>query len=80
MFDGSWRDTVTEESTDPSRAFIEGVKVKHQHYGIGEIVSVQFRGATRVLVIDFENGGKKPISMNLKAMEIIEDDYGEDDS
>lgn len=80
MFDGNWRDAVTEESADPSLAFIEGAKVKHQYYGIGEIVSMQLRGSTRVMRIDFEQGEEKTVSLNLKDMKVIEDEYGEDDS
>jgi hypothetical protein len=80
MFDGKWRDAVIEESADPSLAFIEGVMVEHQHYGIGKIVSMKLRGSTRVMRIDFEQGGEKTVSLNLSDMKVIEDDYGEDDS
>lgn len=80
MFDGNWRDAVTEDPEDPSLAFIEGARVKHQQYGIGFIVSLTVKGSTRVMVIDFEQGGERTVSLNLRTMEVIEDDYGEDDS
>jgi len=80
MFNGDWRDAVTEESADPALAFIEGAMVGHQHYGIGKIVSMQLRGSTRVMRIDFEQGGEKTVSLNLRDMKVIEGEYGEDDS
>jgi len=80
MFNGDWRDVIAEESADPSLAFIEGAMVEHQHYGIGKIVSMQLRGSTRVMRIDFEQAGEKTVSLNLRDMKVIGSDYGEDDS
>ena len=78
MFDGSWREAVSEEPDDPSLAFIEGVRVNHKHYGLGRIVSMVMRGSTRVLSIDFDLYGKKTVLFNLREIEVVEDEYGED--
>jgi len=78
MFDGNWREAVSEEPDDPSLAYIEGVRVKHQHYGLGRIVSMVLRGSTRVFSIAFDLHGKKTVSFNLREMEVVEDEYGED--
>ena len=76
MFDGSWRDAVTEEREDPSLAFIAGARVKHQTFGFGHIESMTFRGETRVMSINFDQYGKRTVTLNLQVMETIEDDYG----
>lgn len=77
MFDGKWREAVTEESADPAVAFIAGRKVKHQSFGVGYIESMDLRGNTRVMSIEFENLGRRTVSLNLQVMEVIEDEYGD---
>jgi len=77
MFDGKWREAVAEESEDPALAFIAGRKVKHQSFGVGYIESMDLRGTTRVMSIEFENLGRRTVSLNLQVMEVVEDEYGD---
>ena len=78
MFDGNWRDVVAEERADPSLAFIAGAKVKHQHWGRGCIASMELRGATRVMSIDFEKHGRRTVTLNLQMMSVVADADGND--
>lgn len=80
MFDGNWRDAVADERADPALAFIEGARVKHQHFGFGRIESMEMRGSTRVMSIEFENSGRRTVTLNLQTMQVVEEDYGDDDS
>ena len=80
MFDGNWREAVTEENEDPALAYYVGARVKHQHFGLGWIKSVQFRGSMRVMLIDFDEGGRQMVALNLQIMEVVEDDYGDNGS
>lgn len=80
MFDGNWREAISEEPADPSLAFIEGARVKHQHYGLGNIESMTLKGSSRVMAIKFDQGGKRTVSLNLQVMEVLEDEYGDDAS
>jgi len=80
MFDGSWRAAVTEECADPTLAFIAGRNVKHKSFGNGHIKSMDLRGSTRVMSIDFEKLGNRTVTLNLQQMEIVEDDCGNFDS
>ena len=57
MFDGNWRDAVTEEGGDPSLDFIVGARLNHQSFGLGYIVSREIRGATVLMSIEFDQGG-----------------------
>jgi hypothetical protein len=54
MFDGNWRDAVTDERAAPALAFIVGARVKHQHFGHGRIESMELQGSTRVMSIEFD--------------------------
>jgi hypothetical protein len=78
MFDGNWRDAVTEENTDPTAAFIIGARIKHQNFGIGCIASKEQRGSTQLMIVEFDQGGMRKVPLNLKVMEVIEEDHGED--
>jgi hypothetical protein len=80
MFDGNWRDAVADERADPALAFIEGARVKHQHFGFGRVESMEMRGSTRVMSIEFENSGRRIVTLNLQTMQVVEEDYGDDDS
>jgi hypothetical protein len=80
MFDGNWRDAVTEEREDPSLAFIAGARVKHQQWGLGRIKSMDLRGSTRVMSIEFESGGRRTVTLNLQTMSVVEDDDDQDHS
>jgi hypothetical protein len=70
MFDGNWRDAASEDDVDPAAAFIQGATVKHQHFGLGEILKVETRGSTRVLSVEFETAGTRTVSLNLQTMVI----------
>lgn len=78
MFDGNWRDAVADERADPSLAFIDGATVNHQSFGVGRIASVEMRGATRLMSIDFETGGRRTVTLNLHTMIVVEE--GDDDN
>lgn len=80
MFDGNWRDAVVDERADPILAFIPGVRVKHQHYGFGRIESIVLRGSTRVMSIRFVTGGPRTVTLNLHAMNLVEEDKDDDHS
>ena len=73
MFDGNWRDAVADERADPALAFIAGATVKHQHFGIGLIESMELRGSTRVMSIEFESSGRRTVTLNLQTMAVVED-------
>jgi len=80
MFDGNWRDAVADEHADPALAFIAGAKVKHQHFGIGQIESMELRGSTRVMSIEFETSGRRTVTLNLQTMTVVEDNDDNDHS
>lgn len=80
MFDGNWRDAVTEERADPALAFIAGAKVKHHQWGVGQIVTMELRGSTRVMSIDFEKHGRRTVTLNLQMMSVVEEDDDNDRS
>ncbi|EMC2776934.1 DUF3883 domain-containing protein [Pseudomonas aeruginosa] len=80
MFDGNWRDAVAEERDDPALAFIAGARVKHQHFGIGRIESMDLRGSTRVMSIEFETSGRRTVTLNLQTMTVVEDTDDNDHS
>lgn len=80
MFDGNWRDAVADECADPALAFIAGAKVKHQHLGIGKIESMELRGSTRVMSIEFETCGRRTVTLNLQTMTVVEDNDDNDHS
>jgi hypothetical protein len=80
MFDGNWRDAVADERADPALAFIAGAKVKHQHFGIGRIESMELRGSTRVMSIEFESSGRRTVTLNLQTMTVVEDNDDNDHS
>ena len=80
MFDGNWRDAVADERADPALAFIAGAKVKHQHFGIGQIESMELRGSTRVMSIEFETSGRRTVTLNLQTMTVVEDNDDNDHS
>ena len=74
MFDGNWRDVAAEERADPTLAFIAGARINHQHFGHGQIVSMELRGSTRVLSVEFEKSGRRTVTLNLHLMSVIEAD------
>lgn len=74
MFDGNWRDAVADERADPALAFIAGARVKHQHFGFGRIESMELRGSTRVMSIEFVTSGRRTVTLNLQTMIVVEDD------
>lgn len=80
MFDGNWRDAVADERADPALAFIAGAKVKHQHFGIGRVESMELRGSTRVMSIEFESSGRRTVTLNLLTMTVVEDNDDNDHS
>lgn len=80
MFDGNWRDAAADERADPALAFIAGAKVKHQHLGFGRIESMELRGSTRVMSIEFATGGRRTVTLNLQTMTVVEEDDDNDHS
>jgi hypothetical protein len=78
MFDGNWRDAVSEEGEDPALAFIPGAKVQHTSFGHGRIQSVEKKGESRMMFIDFDDYGRKPVTLNLQTMSVIEEDLDYD--
>lgn len=80
MFDGNWRDAVADDRADPTLAFIVGARVKHQHYGFGLIESMEMRGSTRVMSIEFATCGRRTVTLNLHTMTLAEDDDGNNHS
>ena len=80
MFDGNWRDAVADERADPALAFIAGVKVKHEHFGFGRIESMELRGSTRVMSIEFVTSGRRTVTLNLQTMTVVEEDDDNDHS
>lgn len=82
MFDGNWRDAVTEERADPSALFIPGARVQHQDMGCGEIWDVVTRGNTKLLTILFDGKSQATphVTLNLHRMRILEDSDDDNDS
>jgi hypothetical protein len=80
MFDGNWRDAVADERADPALAFIVGERVKHQHFGLGRIESMELRGSTRVMSVEFETSGRRMVTLNLQTMTVVEEDDGNNHS
>ncbi len=80
MFDGNWRDAVADERADPALAFIAGARVKHQHFGIGRVETMELRGSTRVMSIEFLTSGRRTVTLNLQTMAVVEDDDDNDHS
>ncbi len=82
MFDGNWRDSVTDENEDPTSSFIPGARVKHATLGVGNIVEVIQKGASKLLTIKFDDKPRPTpyVPLNLYSLTIIEDDNGDDPS
>ncbi|MBW6167615.1 DUF3883 domain-containing protein [Pseudomonas aeruginosa] len=82
MFDGNWRDAVTEERADPSALFIPGARIQHQDMGCGEIRDVVTRGNTKLLTILFDGRSQATphVTLNLHRMRILEDPDDDNDS
>ncbi len=78
MFDGNWRAVAEDERADPATAFVPGARVKHQSYGLGRIATMELRGATRLMQIEFDKAGRRLVTLNLQTMEVTEDDHGDD--
>jgi hypothetical protein len=75
MFDGNWRDAVTDERADPSSLFVPGVRINHQNMGTGTICDVVSRGNTKLLTILFDGKSQATpnVPLNLHCMRIVED-------
>ena len=75
MFDGNWRDAVTEERADPASLFAPGVRIHHQDMGSGVILDVVSRGNTKLLTIQFDGKSQVTpnVNLNLHRMRILED-------
>lgn len=82
MFDGNWRDAVTEERTDPSAQFVPGARLHHQDMGSGKIRNVVSRGNTKLLTIQFDGKDNVTpnVTLNLHRMRILENSDGDTDS
>ncbi len=78
MFDGGWRDVAVDEKADPLLRFVVGARVDCGALGMGIIEKVQSRGAVKSLVVDFGNGKKRPLSLNLKTMKVVDTEDGTD--
>jgi len=82
MFDGNWREAVTDERADPAALFVPGARIHHQDMGYGEIRDVVTRGNTKLLTVMFDG---KPhatpnVNLNLHRMRILDDADGDTDS
>ena len=82
MFDGNWRDAVTEERADPSSLFAPSVRIHHQYMGSGEIRDVISRGNTKLLTILFDGKSQVTpnVTLNLHLMRILDDADDDNDS
>jgi len=82
MFDGNWRDAVTEERADPSSLFAPGVRIHHQDMGTGTVRDVVSRGNTKLLTILFDGKSQATpnVTLNLHRMRIVEDADDDNDS
>lgn len=80
VFDGGWRDAASDETADPALSFVAGARVLHKSFGVGRIDSVELRGSSRVMLIDFEQSGKRTVTLNLHMMQIARDAHGADAS
>ncbi|UOF14479.1 DUF3883 domain-containing protein [Lysobacter capsici] len=82
MFDGNWRDAVTDERADPSALFASGVRIHHQDMGAGTICDVIYRGSTKLLTILFDGKAQATpnVTLNLLRMRIVEDADDNNDS
>jgi hypothetical protein len=78
MFDGNWREAVTDERGDPMLSFIEGARVKHQQFGLGLIISRWRKGEIHMLEIEFEASGRQRVALNLHSMKVV-DNYEDDE-
>ena len=80
MFDGNWREAVVDERLDPAQAFVPGAQVEHKSWGRGTIEAVELRGLSqsRFMMINFGTKGRKPITLNLEMMKVVEDADGDD--
>ncbi|CRI65789.1 conserved hypothetical protein [Thiocapsa sp. KS1] len=79
MFDGNWRDAVTDEHADPSSQFVPCVRIHHQDMGMGEIIDVISRGKTKLLTIQFDGKPQATpnVTLNLYRMRILEEADGD---
>jgi len=82
MFDGNWRDAVTEEQVNPAARFVPGIRIQHLDMGCGTILDVVIRGSTRLLTIKFDG---KPqvtpnVTLNLSRIHILEDSDDENNT
>jgi hypothetical protein len=82
MFDGNWRDAVTEERADPSAQYVPGARIHHQDMGSGEIRNVISRGSTKLLTIQFDGKEKVTpnVTLNLHSMRLLNDTDGNIDT
>lgn len=82
MFDGNWRDAVTDERADPSSLFAPGIRIHHQDMGPGTIRDVVSRGTTKLLTIIFDgkSAATPNVTLNVHRMRIVEDTDDEDNS
>jgi len=82
MFDGNWREAVTEEQADPTVLYIPGARIQHQDMGRGQILDVVTRGSTKLLTILFDGASQKTpnVTLNLYRMRILEEADGNIDS
>jgi predicted HTH domain antitoxin len=78
MFDCGWREAV--EADDPADAFVLGARVMHNKWGVGRIESLQVKGSARVMSINFDKWGIRTVTLNLRAMELAEENHGDDAS
>jgi hypothetical protein len=80
QFDHGWRAAISDEKSDPTLRFQEGVMIEHETFGRGKIEKIESRGLLKKYTIDFGRKGKKYISLNLELMGIVDEEDEPDDS
>jgi hypothetical protein len=75
MFDGNWRDAAVDEQVDEFLLFYPGVRISHTTLGHGNIVSIEQKGDSRLLTIDFDDKGRVPnVLLDLHKMQVVEEE------
>lgn len=81
MFDGNWRDLVTEDRADHAAAFVAGVRIHHKDKGSGKILEVVPNENMKILMVQFDgNPDVMRVPLNLSRIRILENSDDENNS